>query len=520
MMMIVNCHPLRTLAILVGTAVLAAAGGCTLGPDFHSPAPPTITAYTSAPLPAQTVAAPGTGGAAQSFQVQEEIPARWWELFKNSPLDQLIRKALQENPTLDAAQSTLRQARENLRARSGSVDYPRIDANLSGARQRVSGAVSGQAGAGGSEYSLYNASVNVSYLLDLFGSGRRELEALQAQVDYQRYQLEASYLTLTANIVTAAVQEASLREQLQSIREIIALQEQQLTLVERQVQLGGAARADLLAQRAQLAQTRAELPPLEKELARTRNLLAVYAGSFPSGANLPEFDLQGFQLPQDLPLSIPSNLVRQRPDILAAEALLHAAGARVGVATANLYPQLTLSASLGSQSNQLQDLFSAGTSVWSLGAGLLQPVFHGGELSAERRAAVAAFDQASAGYRATVLQAFQNVADVLQTLEADARTLRAQVDADVAAQSSLDITQQQFKFGAVNSLALLNAQRQLQQSHIRLVQASAARFADTAALFQALGGGWWNRNSDDTRPKKVSLNTGHTETPAGLNGGQ
>jgi NodT family efflux transporter outer membrane factor (OMF) lipoprotein len=481
-------------------AVCLAMSGCTVGPDFRTPAAPSVTGYTATALPPETASAPVAGGDVQHFAPGQEIPAQWWQLFQSPALDQLIRRALADSPTLAAAQATLRQAQENLRARSGTEYYPGVDASLTGTRQKATGAVFGQPGTGGFFYGLYNATVNVSYSLDLFGGGRRELEALQSQVDYQRYQLEATYLSLTANIVTTAVQEASLRTQLKASREIIALQEKQLTLVERQFQLGGAARSDVLAQQAQVAQTRTVLPPLEKALAQTRNQLAVLVGSLPSDASLPEFDLERLHLPQELPLSVPSKLVRQRPDILASEGLLHAAGAQVGVATANLYPQITLSASMGSQAGRLQDLFSPGTSIWSLGAGLMQPVFHGGELTAKRRAAIAAFDQAAAQYRGTVLQAFQNVADVLQALEADARALKAQVDAEKAAADTLDVTQQQFQFGAVSYLSLLNAQRQHQQTRIGLVQAQAARFADSAALFQAMGGGWWNREADATNP--------------------
>ncbi|HEX9079803.1 MAG TPA: efflux transporter outer membrane subunit [Desulfuromonadaceae bacterium] len=488
-------HLPRLLSVVAGAVVLATACGCTVGPDFRRPEPPPATAYTATPLPAETAAAPGTLGASQRFVMKEEIPARWWELFKSPALDRLIRQALQENPSLAAAQATLRQARENLRARSGTEYYPGVDASLSGTRQKVSGATFGQPELGGFFYGLYNATVNVSYTLDLFGGGRRELEGLKSQVDYQRYQLEATYLTLTANIVTAAVQEASLRAQLKATREIIALQEKQSELVERQFHLGGASRSDVLAQQAQVAQSRAGLPPLEKALAQTRNQLAVYVGRLPSETGLPEFDLEGLHLPQELPLSVPSLLVRQRPDILASEELLHAAGAQVGVATANLYPQLTLTANLGSQAGRIQDLFSPGSSIWGLGASLTQPLFHGGELTAKRRAAVAAYDQAAAQYRGTVLQAFQNVADVLEALTADARALAAQADAEKAARDTLDVTQQQYRFGAASYLALLNAQRQHQQARVTLVQAQAARFADTAALFQALGGGWWNRET-------------------------
>jgi NodT family efflux transporter outer membrane factor (OMF) lipoprotein len=339
--------------------------------------------------------------------------------------------------------------------------------------------------------------VDVTYTLDLFGGKRRELEAFQAQVDYQRYQLEGAYLTLASNVVTTAIQEASLRGELQATREILAAQEQQLALVERQFQLGGAANIEVLAQRAQVAQTRVLVPALEKRLAQTRHLLAVLAGRFPgNAADLPEFDLEGLQLPGDLPVSLPSALVRQRPDIRSAEELLHAASAAVGVATANLYPQITLSGRYGSEASQVGDLFRPGTAVWGIAAGLLQPIFHGGALAAQRRAAVAAFDQAAAQYRETVLQAFREVADVLRALESDAVVLKAQAEAEAAARESLDLAQKQFRYGASSYLSLLNAQRQYLLARILLVQAQATRYADTAALFQALGGGWWNRGPE------------------------
>jgi NodT family efflux transporter outer membrane factor (OMF) lipoprotein len=339
--------------------------------------------------------------------------------------------------------------------------------------------------------------VNVSYTLDLFGRTRRDLEALQAQVDYQGFQLEGAYLTLASNIVTAALQEASLRGQLQATRGILATQEEQLGLIEKQFELGGIARTDVLAQRASLAQSRAALPPLEKRLAQTRHLLAVLAGRFPGdAANLPEFHLEDFRLPEELPVSLPSSLVRQRPDIRSAEELLHAASARVGVATADLYPQITLSARYGTEAVQVGDLFRPGTAVWGIGAGLQQPIFHGGALEATRRAEVAGFDQAAAQYRGTVLAAFRDVADVLRALEYDAMTVKAQGEAEAAARDTLDIAKKQVRYGATNYLSLLDAQRQYNLARILLVQAQAGRFADTAALFQALGGGWWNREPE------------------------
>ncbi len=493
--------------IAVGSIVVGAAlSGCAVGPDYHPPEAPNTKSYTAVALPGETTATSGTGGAAQRFISGQEIPAQWWMLFHSEPLDQLIRQALQDSPTLAAAQATLREAQENLRAQYGAALSPSVDASLSGSRQRTASAAQGQPGGNTNLFNLYNASVNVSYSLDLFGGARRELELLQSQVDYQRFQLEGAYLALSANIVTTAVKEASLRAQIQATQDILASQEKQLDLINSQFDLGAVSRSDVLAQQTQVANTRTFLPPLEKSLAQTRHLLAVLAGKLPSEAVLPEFRLVELQLPQELPVSLPSSLVRQRPDVRAAESLLHQASAQVGVATASMFPQLTLTGSYGVESNKSSNLFSSGTpAIWSIGAALLQPIFHGGELSAKRRAAIAAYDQAEAQYRQTVLQAFQNVADVLRALEADANALKAQVDAEAAAHDALDLTLKQFQLGAVSYLSLLNAERGYQQALVNLAQAQAARYADTAALFQALGGGWWNRTGDTTAPT-VSTN--------------
>jgi len=477
-------------------ALLAAAlAGCAVGPDFRRPAPPAVTSYTAEALPAETAGAPVSGGAAQRFASGEEIPPQWWALFRSEALDRLVRQALADSPTLAAAKARLREAEENRRAQYGAL-LPSVDAEASARRAKISGASFGQTVSSIGPFTLYNASVNVSYMLDLFGGTRRELEALGAQVDFERFQLEGAWLSLTSNLVTTAVQEGALRAQIKAVREIAAAEEQQLALVEKQFRLGAASRPDVLAQQTQVAQTRATLPSLEKQLAQTRHRLAVLAGRFPGETGtLPEFDLESLSLPLELPLSLPSSLARQRPDIRAAEELLHAASARIGVATANLYPQLTLTGSLGSEAGRIRDLFASGTSVWGMGAGVLQPIFRSGELTARRRAAVAAYEQAEAQYRQTVLQAFQDVADVLRALEMDAKTLEAQAEAEAAARASLDLVRQKFQLGAASYLALLNAERQHQQARIGLVQAQAARYSDTAALFQALGGGWWSRQS-------------------------
>jgi NodT family efflux transporter outer membrane factor (OMF) lipoprotein len=492
------CLPLLKSAAVAGLVILTITA-CTVGPDFHRPEAPKTSTYTTKALPEKTAAAPVAGGDAQRLIFGQDIPAQWWAVFHSDALDRLIRQALADSPTLAAAQAALREARENVRAEIGAAFFPAIDANASTEREKFSGAAFGQPGSKGSLFNLYNASVKVSYALDIFGGARREVEALRSQVDYQRFQLEGAYLTLTSNIVTAAVKEASLRAQILTIQEILKVETEQLDLVERQFQLGAVSRSDILTQQTQLAQTRATLPPIEKDLAQTRHQLAVLVGRLPGeGAALPAFELDGMKLPPELPVSLPSSLVRQRPDIQASESLLHAASAQVGVATANLYPQITLTGSYGWEATKVGDLFQNGSSIWSLAAGLLQPVFHGGELTAKRSAAVAAYDQAAAQYRQTVLQAFQNVADVLRALDADATTLKAQAEAEAAARATLDLTQKQFKLGAVSYLSLLNAERQYRQIKISLVQAQAARFADTAALFQALGGGWWNRSESDT----------------------
>ncbi len=483
-------------------AVALVVSSCAVGPDFRVPEAPAAKTYTSAALPAETETAPGKAGAAQRFISGEDIPSQWWTLFHSPALDQLIKQALKDSPTLEAAQAALRQSQEELRARTGSALFPSIDAQGIVTRQKISGAAFGQPNTRFSPFTLYNASVNVTYTLDVFGGARRELEGLRAQVEYEKFQLEAAHLALTANIVTTAVLDASLRAQIQATRDIEKAQAEQLSMVERQFQVGAAARTDVLLQQAKLAQTRASLPPLEKALAQNRHQLAVLAGRLPADAALlPEFDLTAFDLPQQLPVSLPSSLARRRPDIRAAESVLHAASAQVGVATANMYPHITLTGGYGSTAETTGTLFSAGSAVWNLGAGLTQPLFHGGELAAKKRAAVAAYDAAAAAYRQSVLQAFQNVADVLRALELDAQALKSQADAETAARDSLETAREQYKLGAASHLAILLAEDQYEAAKIGLVQAEALRFADTAALFQSLGGGWWNEAKEDTAAK-------------------
>jgi NodT family efflux transporter outer membrane factor (OMF) lipoprotein len=465
--------------------------GCTVGPDFSRPPAPTDEGYTPEPLATQTASVNTRGGGAQRFTTERDIPGDWWTLFHSPPLDRLIEQSLRTNPDLDAAQAALRQAQENVYAGEGAL-FPQASLSFQAEKEQFSGATFGQPNTH-TTFGLVTPMLNISYAPDVFGGTRRQIESLTAQADYQRFQLEATYLTLTSNVVVAAVQEASLRGQIDATQDIIKDQAQSLNLVRQRFNLGGASQADVLTQQAQLAQTRATLPPLQKQLAQTRNQLTALAGQLPANETSETFALDSMHLPQDLPVSLPSQLVEQRPDVRASEAQLHSASAEIGVATANQLPQFSITASLGTASNGFTNLFAPGTGVWSIAGGIAQTLFDAGTLLHKKRAAVAAFEQTSAQYRSTVIKACQNVADSLRALQSDADAMVAAAAAERAAFASLDLARRQYQLGAIDYLTLLNAQRTWQQARINLVQAEANRYADTAALFQALGGGWWHR---------------------------
>jgi NodT family efflux transporter outer membrane factor (OMF) lipoprotein len=472
-----------------------------LGPNFHSHAPPATEHYTQGEQPRATADAPGASGAVQTFAADRDIPADWWALFQSEPLDGLVRQSLRDSPTIESAKAALRSAQENYLAERGSLLLPKADGTFSGTRQKTPGAAFGAPELGSSIFTLVSATVNVSYRLDIFGASRRQLEALQSQSDYQRWQLEAANLSLTGNVVTTAINVASLRAQIATVQDIVASQQYQLNVVQRQFSAGGASRSDVLLQSTQLATTQATLPALEKALAQAQHRLAVLSGKTPD-TSTPEFDLEHFSLPTELPVSVPAKLLRQRPDVQAAEASLHQASANVGVATANLFPQINLSGAIGSEALSAGNLFTGGTGSWSVGASLTQPLFHGGELIHKRRAALADLDNAAAQYRQTVLAAMQDVADTLRALEADARDLRAEAAAEDLASKSLEITKKQFAAGGVSHVQLLIAQRQYSQARQNRVLAEAARYSDSAALYQALGGGWWNRKDQEEKVTK------------------
>ena len=476
---------------LLGAALLLA--GCAVGPDFLRPDPPDAERFTKEPLPAATATAPVTGGSAQRFLGDRDIPAEWWQVFHSGPLNALIEEALKANPTVTAAEAALRQAHELTLAGEGAF-YPTVQAGFNASRNKTAQSLSPATASGNLYYSLYTAQLTVSYVPDVFGGTRRQVEALLAQEENQRFQLEAAYLTLTANLVAAVVTEASLRGQIAVTEEIISIQRQSLDILRRQLTIGQVAGADVAAQEAALAQAEAILPPLRKQLLQQRHLLAVLIGRTPDDEPKAAFDLASLHLPEELPVSLPSRLVEQRPDIRAAEAQLHAASAQIGVAIANMLPQINLSANGGTTALTIGALFGPGTAFWTIAAGAAQTIFDAGTLLHKKRAADAAFDEAASQYRQTVLTGFQNVADALSEIQTDADGLVAATDAERAAAQSLAIAQRQLAIGAVNYLALLNAQNTYQQARNTLVQAQAARFADTAALFQALGGGWWNRD--------------------------
>jgi NodT family efflux transporter outer membrane factor (OMF) lipoprotein len=478
----------RTLLFFAGLLL----SGCILGPDFKRPISPDVKSWSTATQAAAIAASSAAAG--QALLTDKDIPGLWWELFRSKPLNALIEQALKQNPGLQAAQATLTAAHEDMQAKTGAL-LPKLDAALAVKEQKVSGAQFGNPSGGGSIFTLYNASVNVSYTLDVFGGLQRQIEALDAQSEYQRFQLEGAFLTLAGNIVTSVIQEASVRAQIATTEAIIQAYRDQLAIIEQQFDIGSVAKTAVLSQQTLLAQTRTTLPPLHKQLAQIRHRLNVLVGDTPDSARLvAQFTLDDLHLPLQLPLSIPSKLVEQRPDIRAQEAVLHAASAQIGVVAASVFPDFTISANLSSIATTAGNLFMPGTAVWGVGATLLQPLFRGGEFTHKKQAAVATYEQAAADYRSIVLKALQDVADTLSALEYDNAEWQAQDAATRIAAESLELIRSQMYVGAASYLDLLDAERAYQQARLGQLKAQAQRYADTAALFQALGGGWWNRS--------------------------
>jgi NodT family efflux transporter outer membrane factor (OMF) lipoprotein len=486
-------HPCKPhVPPVTASLIVLALAGCAVGPNFKRPAPPDVSDYTAQP-PATTATTPNvSGGQPQRFAVGADISADWWTLFHSAALNELIAQSLSSNHDLKSAQAALTVARENVLAQRGAY-YPSVEADFSATRQKQSEQIAPALNSNTFLYNLFTPQVSVSYVPDVFGLNRRTVESLAAQEQEVRFQMIAAYTTLTSTVVVTAIQVGAVQMQIDATHELIDSTANTVKILQYQFDKGYANGLDVAAQEALLAQVSATLPPLIKQQAQLRDLLAVLAGRFPNQAPADKFDLSTLQLPEDLPLSLPSALVSQRPDVLQAEANLHDASAKIGIAIANRLPNFVLTANAGSSATAMNQLFTSGTGFWGVGAAATAPIFQGGTLLHHERAAKAAYDQAAEQYRSTVLTALQNVADTLTALEQDAEAVKAAAKAADAAKVTLDLAQRQWQSGYAGYLALLSAQQAYQQGRINLIQAQANRFADTAALFQALGGGWWHR---------------------------
>jgi NodT family efflux transporter outer membrane factor (OMF) lipoprotein len=483
---------LGAVSLLAICPFLASLGGCAVGPDFKKPDPPPVSSYTATPL-ANPAVTPGViGGDAQTFVQAADIDGDWWTAFRSPALNALIEQSLKNNADLAAAEATLRQARETTIAQKGAF-YPQIGAQFNASHQENPASLAPVPATNALQYDLFTPELTISYMPDIWGLTRRTVESYTAQADAVRYQMLAAYTTLVNNVIATAVQLAATQEEIAATKSVIEAEKKSVTILQYQKDKGYASGLDLSAQQTQLSAAQASLPPLIKQQAAFRDQLAVLTGKFPAEAPPENLKLSDLTLPANLPVSLPAKLVSQRPDVMQAEANLHAASAEIGIAIANRLPNITLSGNAGSTALVLNQIMQPGTEFWTIAAGLTQPLFQGGTLLHQERAARAAFDAAGAQYRSALLGAFQNVADTLVALEQDGDAVRSAAEADTAAKKALDITQRQLQDGYSNTLGLITAQQAYQQAEITLLQAQSARFADTAALFQALGGGWWHR---------------------------
>jgi NodT family efflux transporter outer membrane factor (OMF) lipoprotein len=504
---------IKTIAVrgLGGAGLMLAAllCGCAVGPDFKRPEAPTAKSYAPVPLPDRTTDVPGE--TAQRFDPKKDIPSDWWTMFQSPQLNALIERAFKANPGIEAAQAALRQARQSVVAQQGYF-YPTVQVGYSPSRNKIAGNYGGnspgvqqngdviQAGSttgappvSPAYYNFHVAQLSVGYVPDVFGGNARQVESLRAQEEGQRYQLEATYITLASNIVAAAVQEASLRAQIAATEKIVKANQEILMIMKKQQELGYESGIDVAGQESALAQAEQALVPLSQQLEQTRDLIRALAGNSPDQDVSETFTLESLHLPEELPLSLPSRIVEQRPDVRMAEAQLHSASAQYGVAISNRLPQFSINGVLGGEADSPFWMFKSGGGFFNLTGNVAQTIFDGGTLKARSVAAQEALKQAAAQYRSTVITALQNVADTLHAVQADADALHAAAGNERAQFSVRDITDTEYKDGFVSYQTLLAAELGYQQSLITLTQARSNRFGDTAALYQALGGGWWNR---------------------------
>ncbi|HTT01815.1 MAG TPA: efflux transporter outer membrane subunit [Steroidobacteraceae bacterium] len=472
---------------LIWSGLCALLASCAVGPNFERPTPPVVEHYAFGGDPTATVNAHGS---AQNFMLGRAVAADWWQLFSSPQLNELVAESLNGNPTLDAARANLRQSQDSLRSGYG-IFYPQVALDASATRQRFAPIKFGES-LPSSIFNLFTLSASVSYVLDLFGAERRAVEALGAQVDAQRASAQAAYLVLTSNVVNAVIAKAAYQAQIDATRGLIALQREQVSLAEVQVRAGTAPYSTVLSLQSQLSSYEATIPQLEQRLTQSDDLLATLSGHLPAESRPRDITLAQLTLPGSLPVSLPSQLVRQRPDILLAEASLHTASAEVGVATAALFPSITLSGAYSANSTTTAGLLSPQGRAWGVAGDVSAPLFEGGNLWFKRKAAIDGYEQARSLYRQTVLTAFAQVADTLRALEHDAAALRAQDEALRTAEQALHLVQINYAAGLATYLDVLNADTQYHQAQINDVQALALRYQDTVALFAALGGGWWN----------------------------
>jgi NodT family efflux transporter outer membrane factor (OMF) lipoprotein len=511
----------RRLMLTVPVVLLAA---CAAGPDFKRPAAPVSSTYTPQPLLPQTASADTLQGRAQSFSGPKQIPRDWWSLFQSAQLNALIERAFKANPDIEAAQAALRSAQQNVIAQQGFF-YPTVGVNYSPSRNKLAGNMGGNSPGlqnngtliqtysnpagpkynGPAYYNFHVAQLNIGYVPDVFGLQKRRVESAEAQTEVQEMQLQATYITLASNVVSAAFQEASLRAQISAVKRVIAINRENLGIMRRQLELGYLAEIDMAAGEAALAQAEQSLPPLSSQLEQTRDLIRALAGNTPD-RDVPEtFELADLHLPEELPLSLPSQLVEQRPDVRIAEAQLHDASAQYGVAIANRLPQFSVQAVMGGMASSPDWMFRAGGGFFNLVGNVAQTIFDGGTLRAQSKGAEQALIGVAAQYRGTVIAALQNVADTLHAIESDAEALRAAAASEQAGKKLLDLTRSQYRRGYVGYQNLLIAEQNYQLSSISLIQAQASRLGDTAALYQALGGGWWNQKESQPVARPATL---------------
>jgi NodT family efflux transporter outer membrane factor (OMF) lipoprotein len=486
------CRELRCSGEAILKCVISAAllSACTVGPDFRSPPPPAITSLT--PMPLSNSAAQGPR---QVYVPGLDIPRRWWELFHCKALNSLVTRGIERSPDLEAARATLRAADANTQAARGAY-FPQVTANAGPSWQRPSATQPQLPGLGTSPYTISTAQLSISFVPDVFGLNSRHVESLAAQAEAQYFEVEAAHLTLTSKLALAAIEEASIREESKFGELNITVAADVLALLRRQMNVNEATRIDVASQEVTLSQFEQTLQSLRKRLAGNRDLMAALTGGF-AGEGIPEkFEFDCLRLPTELPLSLPASIVRQRPDVRAAEANMHAATAEVGVAIANRFPQFNLTANAGASA--IAQVAGAANPFlfWTIAGSAAQTLCDGMSLQQRQRAAEAGLDRSAALYRSTVFAAFQNVADVLQTIDADRKLFAAADSGAKAARDNLQLTRRLLAQRLASVLQVLSAQEMHARARSAHAQAKAALRADAVLLFQALGGGW-SRSSDD-----------------------